>query len=71
MSKTQHWTLLVIVAVGVVGALWIALSFHQLFEKEAWLRCIKENDQMSADNLVCRSQFTDPHQHFKTEYAAK
>lgn len=68
MGKTQVWALLAILLVAVVGSLWGGLRLFRLLESEAWLRCIKDIDQASARNLVCRSQYPGAYQRFADEY---
>jgi hypothetical protein len=68
MSKAQTWFLLVVLLLGVLGGFWIGLKFYQLSERRAWTECIREKDQTSAQNLVCRSQYPGPYQHFVKEF---
>ncbi len=71
MSKVQIWFLLMVLLLGVLGGLWIGFEFYQLAEGRAWMQCIRENDQASAQNLVCRSQYPGAYQHFMDEFKGK
>ena len=71
MSKAQIWFLLVVLLIGVLGGFRIGFNFYQLAEKRAWTQCIKENDQASAQNLVCRSQYPQAYQQFVDEFKGK
>jgi hypothetical protein len=71
MSKAQIWFLLSILLMGILGGLWISFQSCQLAESRAWTQCIKENDQASAQNLVCRSQYPGAYQRFVEEYQRK
>jgi hypothetical protein len=71
MSRLQFWFLLAILAASAFGGLWVAFNFHELAEAEAWVLCIKENDQLSAKNLVCRSQYPGAYQRFLNEFQGK
>jgi len=68
MSKAQIWALLIILSTAIIGSLWAAFGFYKLSEKRAWLACIKDIDQLSAQNLVCRSQYPEPYQQFLREF---
>lgn len=71
MSKAQIWFLLLLLLFGVLGSFWTGFNFYQLAEKRAWMQCIRENDQASAKNLVCRSQYPSPYQRFADEFNGK
>jgi hypothetical protein len=71
MSAAQKWVFLSILLTAVFGGLWIAFDFYTLSERRAWLVCIKDIDQDSAKNLVCRSQFPEPYEQFIREFQGK
>jgi hypothetical protein len=68
MSSIQIWAFIVTLLAAVLGALWGTSKFYDLSEKRAWLDCIKEADQTSAQNMVCRSQYPDEYQLFLKEF---
>lgn len=68
MSKAQIWTSLIMVLIAIIGSLWAAFGFYKLSEKRPWLACIKDIDQLSAQNLVCRSQYPEPYRQFLKEF---
>lgn len=70
MSKAQIWALLIILSTAIIGSLWAAFGFYKLSERRAWLACIKDVDQLSAQNLVCRSQYPEPYEYFLREFQA-
>ncbi len=71
MNSLQSWAFLLILLVAVSGGLWVIAEFYVLSENRAWLACIKENDQASAQNLVCRSQYPESYQRFVKEFQGK
>lgn len=68
MSAAQKWVTLAVLLAAVLGGLWIAYDFFTLSERRAWLACIKDTDQLSAQNLVCGSQYPKPYDRFMKEF---
>ncbi len=71
MKTTQVWAFLAASFIAILGTLVIAFKHAELAEKEAWVRCIRDIDQTSAQNLVCRSQYPGPYRRFLNELQGK
>lgn len=69
MNKHQIWFLIIFLLIVGIGLVCIRYKEYTLFEKQAWLNCIKENDQLSAKNLVCRSLYPEPYKLFNKEFS--
>lgn len=71
MQSVNRIQIVVMVVVAFTLLFFIFYETNLRKEKEDWLRCIKDTDQLSAQNLVCRKLFPRPYELFESEYLEK
>ena len=60
MSKSQIWILILVLVLGVAGALCISYDRYKLSQNEAWFNCLNTSDPTeTGGNMGCRGLYPE------------